>query len=206
MADPAKRPPANLERAEASPGDLLKVFGERLWLIHEERRIREHALPVAPAQQAPNWLPRCLAQDVPERDIDAADGMREAATASEPEGVLMQLLADALRLQGVFAPVQWLKVCQRGSHQPGVGENAANAGGALIRAHDHKGVDAVFWPQFIAPATLWRGSRQANCLDFANAHAVCPCLGRVRLASSHIAHACVRLPDSLVVWTTKQET
>ena len=40
---------------------------------------------------------------VPERDIDAADGVGERTPAPHPEAVLMQLLRDPLRLQRVLA-------------------------------------------------------------------------------------------------------
>jgi hypothetical protein len=56
-------------------------------------------LAIATAQQTTYRLPRGLAQQIPERDVDATDGVRDRATAALPKSVLMQGLANALRLE-----------------------------------------------------------------------------------------------------------
>ena len=82
---------------------------QRLRLVHQQRGVGPHPLAIASAQQAPDRLPGGLAENVPQRDVDAADRVRDGAAAPQPEGVLVQLLADALRLQRVLAAIQRLQ-------------------------------------------------------------------------------------------------
>ena len=60
------------------------------------------AAPIHAAKQAADGLTCHLAQDVPKRHVDAADRMRQRATAPHPEAVLVELLTDALGLEGVL--------------------------------------------------------------------------------------------------------
>ena len=55
-----------------------------------------------PSRRATGWL-RDLAEEIPERDVDAADGVLDRPAAALPERVLAQLLADARRLVGPLA-------------------------------------------------------------------------------------------------------
>src|SRR3712207_6911468 len=58
------------------------------------RSVGANAGAIAPAQEAADRLPGRLAEQVPEGDVDAADGVGQAAAAAEPEGVLVELLGD----------------------------------------------------------------------------------------------------------------
>src|SRR4029079_18674656 len=110
-----------------------------LWLVHEERCVWPHPIPVAAPQEAAHRLRRCLSQNVPQGDIDAADRVRETPAPPHPERVLMKLLADALRRQRVLVPVQRLHHGECGPYQPGVGKDAAGSGQTLVRADDDEG-------------------------------------------------------------------
>ena len=83
-------------------------------LLHQQRAIGLHAVAVAAAEQAADRLAGRLAQDVPKRDVDAADGVGERAAPAHPEGVLCSfsetrsgssaILAAIERLQHARAP------------------------------------------------------------------------------------------------------
>src|ERR1700680_2164860 len=72
IAGAPERSPADLEGAKAAAA----IFGDALAhprrFFHQERAIGQDALAVDAAEQAPDWLPRHLAENVPERDVDAA--------------------------------------------------------------------------------------------------------------------------------------
>src|SRR5215204_5635250 len=97
----------------------------------------------------------------------------------------MELLADALGLQRVLTPVQWLHHGEGGADQPGVGEDAANSGQILVRADDDERVDRVFGAKLLAPAALRRCSGQSDRLDIVDAH----------LSSRHEPSRCVMVED-----------
>src|SRR5439155_23167294 len=106
--------PAHLECSEA-----LRLYGQQmvtqtLGLVHQDRAIRAHALPVAPAEQTPNGLAGGLPKQVPQRDVNAADGVGDRAAEAEPEHVMVQFLADALVLKRVLAETKRLVQCRGG--------------------------------------------------------------------------------------------
>src|SRR5690606_15471422 len=103
-----ERSPADLEGAEAALAGGVDVVDHRAVQVHQQRGVGSDALAVAPAEQPPDWLAGRLAEDVPEGDVDTADRVGERAAAAEPEGVLVELLADALGLEGALVPPERL--------------------------------------------------------------------------------------------------
>ena len=75
------------------------VFTNHL-LVAAALRVLE---PLYRGEQAPHRLPGGLAQDVPERDVDAADSVGDAAAHPHPEAVLGQLLGHPLGLERQLA-------------------------------------------------------------------------------------------------------
>src|SRR5215471_7029411 len=101
-AMPPERPPADLEGAESQ---FLRHEERRrhlLRLVHQQGGIRPDTLAIPPTQEPPDGLPRHLAEDVPQGDVDTADRVRDRAAAPEPEGVLMQFLAHPLWLKRIL--------------------------------------------------------------------------------------------------------
>jgi hypothetical protein len=82
----------------------------------------------------------------------------------------MQLLADALGLQGVFATIEGFEHGECGTDEGIIGEDAAEADGAFIRVDGDEGVDAVFRAELIAPAAFGGGSAQTCAADFSDFH------------------------------------
>ena len=70
-----KRSPANLERTKALRLDCQQMSSQLVRLIHQQRRIRLHALPVTTSQKPPDWLASGFSEQIPQCDIDAADGV-----------------------------------------------------------------------------------------------------------------------------------
>jgi hypothetical protein len=97
----------------------------------------------------------------------------------------MELLAYALRLQRIFAPIERLHHGEGGAHQPGVGEDAAGSSQTLVGADDDEGVDGVFRAKLLAPAALRGCPGQSDGLDIVDAH----------LCSRHEPSSCVRVED-----------
>ena len=143
---PAERPPADLEGAEALLAILRDDLAHRVRLFHQQRAVGLHAVAVGAAEQPADRLAGRLAQDVPQRDVDAADRVGQGAAAPHPEGVLMQLLGDPLRLQRILARTERLQHLQPGLHEPAVGEDAAIAGDARIGVDRDDGVDEILRP------------------------------------------------------------
>ena len=77
LAVSPKWAPAHLEGAEALRFDGKQVLAQTFRLVHQDGAVRTHALAVAPSEQAADGLAGCLAQQVPQRDVDAADRVGE---------------------------------------------------------------------------------------------------------------------------------
>src|SRR5207237_174164 len=77
VARAAERPRADLEGGEAAHpvfgDDLAHAFRH----LHEQRAIGLHTVVIGAAEQAADRLAGDLAKDVPERDVDAADHVRQ---------------------------------------------------------------------------------------------------------------------------------
>jgi hypothetical protein len=94
-----------------------------------------------PSSRATGWLV-ILAEQVPQRDVDAADGVLDGPAAALPEGVLPQLLADPSRLVGPLADEQGPATSPRNRRARGC-VGAADADAALVGEHLDDGVDIV---------------------------------------------------------------
>src|SRR5206468_1723027 len=99
--------PAELDRAEPARDGSLQLLAQRLDFIKEQRAVRLDLRAVVAAQEPRHRLARDLAEEIPERDVDAADGVLDAPAAALPERVLPQLLADACWLIGPLADQEW---------------------------------------------------------------------------------------------------
>src|SRR5688572_32004822 len=100
---------------------------KRRGFLHQQRRVRPDARSITSAKQTTDRLSGRLAEQIPQRDIDAADRVRDRSAASLPERILMQLLADPLRLESIFVMVQWFKQLQCPADQRVVGKHAARS-------------------------------------------------------------------------------
>ena len=143
VAAAAERPPADLERPEPQGAELRHVAVHRLRLVHQQRAIGLDAVAVAPAEEPSDRLARGLAEDVPQRDVDAADGVGQGAAMAHPEGVLLQLLGDPLRLERIFTAVQRFEHRERGLDEAMVGEHAAMAADAFVGMHRNQRMNRV---------------------------------------------------------------
>ena len=93
---------------------MSRSFGR---LVEQDRAIRLDAVAVVAAQQARDRLAADLAEQVPQGDVDAADGVLDRAAAALPERHLPQLLADPLRLDRRFADQPGPQQLERAFHQ-----------------------------------------------------------------------------------------
>src|SRR6185437_12961606 len=84
-AHAAKRPPAHLDGAESASHLLAQLVGQHRRIVEENRSVRLDAIAIDAAEQPRDWLIYGLAQQVPQRDIDAADRVLHRAAAAKPE-------------------------------------------------------------------------------------------------------------------------
>src|SRR6266513_706569 len=96
--------------------------------------------------------------------------MGDRTAASEPKGVLVQLLAHALRLQRVLTAIKRLQHRQRPAHELIVAEDAAEPDQALVGVNSNQSVNAILGPKFIAPSAFRRRSTQTGTFDLADFH------------------------------------
>ena len=88
--------------------------------------------------------------------------MSDRPASPEPERVLVQLLADALRFEYIFPAIKRLEHVQRSSHEMIVRENAAQAGQPFVGMDGDQGVHAIVGFQFVAPASFRGRASQAG--------------------------------------------
>ena len=155
----AKGSPAYLEGAKTLGAITRKCIAHHIWFLHQEGAVGLYALAVSAAQQASHRLSQCLAQDIPQGDIDAADGVGEGAATAHPEGVLVQFLAYPLRFESILAGIKRLQNFKGCFYQSAIGENAAIAGNSGVSVDCDKCVDGVFGLDLGRPAALGRFSQ-----------------------------------------------
>ena len=162
IAAPAERAPADLEGTETQRLESGHRGLHRRRLLHEERAIRQHAVAISATEQSTDRLPHHLSEDIPKRDVDAADGMSQRSAHAHPETVLRELFRNAFRLERMLAPIERLENTQRRFDQQMVREDTAVADDPLVGVHGDEGVDAVLGLEFDRPAAFRRLAHQAN--------------------------------------------
>lgn len=166
----AERAPADFEGAKALGADALKMVNERLRSLHKNGGVWLDAVAVTAAEEASDWLARGLAEDIPESDVDSADGVSESSTASEPKGVLMEFFRDAFGFESIFAQEQGFEQCEGGFDELVVGEDAAPAGQAFVGMHCNEGMNTIVGFEFVGPAAFGSCAPEAGGSDLADFH------------------------------------
>ena len=151
---PPKRPPADLERPEPLGPILRHHLAHQSRLFHQQRAIRQRPPGISAAKQPPHRHPGRLAEDVPQRDVNATDAMGKTPAPPHPERILVQLLRNPLRLQRALAPPQRLQHLHARLHQPAIGEHAAIPDDPGIGVHGDQRVDRILRPDLGRPAAL----------------------------------------------------
>ena len=99
-----------------------------------------------------------FAQDVPHRNINAADCVGERSAAAEPKRVRVEFLADSFGFERIFADVERLQNIQTGLHEPIVREGGAPACYTFIGKNGYQRVNAIVRLDLVRPAALGSGS------------------------------------------------
>src|SRR5215212_2280943 len=100
------------------------MLGEPARLFYQEGGIRPYPLAIPTAQKAAYRLSCRLPKHIPQRDVQSTDSVGNGSAPSEPEGVLVQLLTDPLRLQRALALQKRTKHRKRAADQLIAGEHA----------------------------------------------------------------------------------
>src|SRR5215207_3025059 len=147
------------------------MVGEPAGLFHQKGGIRSYPLTIPTAQKAAYRLSGRLPEHVPQGNVYATDSVGNGSAPSEPEGVLVQLLADPLRLQGALALQERAKHRKSAANQLVAGEHAPVTHQPLVRSHRHQRVHHIVRSQLVAPAPLGRSPPQPRNPDVPNLHA-----------------------------------
>ena len=108
-----KRVPAELDRPKAPLAHLADALGQRLDKVKQHGAIDRHGAAMGPAQEHVHGLAQRLSHQVPEGEIDGADGMGHGPAAAQPKGDPVQLLGDPLNLERIFAHHESLQPAER---------------------------------------------------------------------------------------------
>jgi hypothetical protein len=156
--------PEPILTAEPLSFDGQQFVGHPLRFAHEQGGIEAHAFAIAAAAQTAHGLAAGLAKNIPGRQVDPADGVRDLASAALPEGVLVELFAHAFGLKGVLAFEERAKDGERRPHEVVVRENTAPALQAAGVSRDQS-VNAVFRTESVGPSAFGGASAQAESAD-----------------------------------------
>ena len=168
----SKGPPTDFEGAKALSFHGEQVVFEAFWFVHQQRGVRLNAFFVATAEKAADGLAGGFPEDVPEGDVDPADGVGDGAAASEPEHVLMELFADAFWFERVFATVKRFEDCEGRGNERVVGEHAAEAGDTFVGVDGDESVNAIFGAEFVGPSAFGGCASEACATDFSDFHKI----------------------------------
>jgi hypothetical protein len=129
--------------------DGLRLFHHRGWIeclvdrchvAQPEVGVELHPIPYLAAQKPPHRQPDRLAEDVPQRVLDAAD-RGHADDAEAVVAVLLEHAADLLDVPGIAAEEQWLQVLDRagdGARLPVQRRFTPAVETVLVRLHLHE--------------------------------------------------------------------
>lgn len=112
-----------------------------------------------------------FAEDIPESDIDTADGMSYRATATLPEGGLVECFGDAFRLVGGLTFEEWPEQFEGALDKSSGGEAAAAAADALIGVNNQQGVEIFLRFVSLRPAAIDGGTGERADVNADNLHA-----------------------------------
>src|SRR5207253_11410675 len=131
VAAASEGPPAHLDHLEAAGHHRLQMLAELAGLVEQDRAVGLDAAAIVAPHQPRDRLVADLPHEVPQRDVDAADGMLDRASASLPERRLAELFGDALRLYRRFVLQQRPEQLNRPGDEHPRGKAAADADRAV---------------------------------------------------------------------------
>ncbi len=101
-------------QAQARPArvDVVLALGQAVRIVHGDGGKAEDVLPAGAAQQLVDGHAQLLAQNVPERDVDGADGPGQHAAALVVVAAIA-LLPDVLDAHGVHADQEAAEMLDR---------------------------------------------------------------------------------------------
>src|SRR5205085_6870937 len=161
---------AELDGAEAAGDGGLQLVAQAGRLVEEDRAVRFDAAAIIAAEQPGDWLAGDLAEQVPQGDVDAADGVLDGAAAALPERRLPQPFGHAHRLIGPLADQQRTEQLDCPFDERLAGVDAAQADESFIGEDLDNGVDIVLRLELVRPAALDGAAGQAGDADVGDFH------------------------------------
>ena len=170
LVPPAERLPPQLDRPEPAADRLRQLPPQRVRLVEQQRPVRLDPVAVDAAEQPGDGLAGELAEEVPQGDVDAADGVLDGPAAALPERVLAEPLRDARRLVGPLAGEQRPQEPRRRGDQRRTRVRSADADEPLVGDHLDDGVDVVLGNEFLGPPALDGPARQPGEAEVGDCH------------------------------------
>ena len=133
---------------------MQQRLAQRGRFVEQDRAVRLDALPIAAAEQTAHRLVADLAHQIPQGDVDAADGVFDGAAAALPEGRLPQFLADAHRLVGPLADQMRPQQLNRAVDETLARHGAADADQTFVGEDFDDGVEIFFGLDAAGPAAV----------------------------------------------------
>src|SRR5262249_36129097 len=155
-------PPAQLDGPEAACNGLVQGVAQRAGLVEEDAAVGLDARAVVAAEQPADGLAGDLAEEVPQGDVDAADGVLDGAAAALPEGTLPRLLGPRGGLGGPLADEVGAQQLHPGGHQRLAGHGAADADEPLVGEDLDEGVEVFLGLVALGPAAVDGAAGQAG--------------------------------------------
>src|SRR5262249_53535900 len=147
-------------------------------LVEEDGAIRLDPRAVVAAEQPRDRLIGDLAEQIPQSDIDATDGVFDGTAAPLPEGGLPQFLGDTSPLVSAFAdPVPGQQV-HTGGDQRLARHRAADADEPLVGDDLEEGVEVLLGLVSLWPAAIDGAAGQACDADIDDLHTLTPLVSR----------------------------
>src|SRR5262249_20380718 len=149
---------------------LRQRLAQRTRFVEEDGAVGPDAVAVAAAEETVDRLLADLAHQVPQRDVDAADGVLDGAAPALPEHALPQLLADAGRLVGALADEVLPQHADAGRDESLARHGAADADQPLVGDDLDDGVEVFLGPVALRPAAVHGAAGQAGKADIDDLH------------------------------------
>ena len=149
---------------------MLQFLPQLGRFVKEQGAIGLDPISIISSQQTRHWLVANLAHQVPERNINAADGVLDGAAAPLPEGALPQALADATGFVGALADQHGPQQLHGRLDQGLAGHRAADADQPFVGDDFDDGVDVLFRLQIVDPAALDGAARQSGDTQLGDFH------------------------------------
>ena len=167
----AERAPPDLEGPESPAEPVFQRGSQYFGFIHQQGTVRFDVIAVAASQEPADGLAGDLAENVPESDVDARDGMGDGPPAALPECLLVASFGSRRRIQSGGADQERPHHFDGAPDQPFRSEYAAHSGHAFVGNDLDQGVQVVLEiGKLVIPSAIGGFTAEREETDISNLH------------------------------------